>query len=364
MRAGAFLTLDLGAVRANYRRLSALGGTAACAAVLKADAYGLGMAQVAPALVREGCRVFFTAHLDEAIRLRQLVPDDCRIYVLHGPPPGTARDCFQHDVIPVLNEPGQVQEWRALAHRLDRRLPAAIQFDTGMSRMGLSPADLATLGEPRDWLTGLNPLLVMSHLACADEPDHPLNALQRERFDRLRALFPGAQASLANSSGVFLGPDFHYDLLRPGAALYGINPQPGGENPLVRAVSLSARIIQVRDIGPGDIVGYGATYAAAQPTRIATIALGYADGWQRSLSGQGQAFIQGEAVPFVGRVSMDSITLDVSGIDRARLAPGSLVDLLCDEQDVDAVAREAGTIGYEVLTRLGSRFHRVYRDDM
>jgi alanine racemase len=358
-RAGALLTVDLGAIRDNYRLLA--GKTkGACAAVMKADAYGLGMEQVAPALALEGCKVFFTAHLDEGIRLRQLVPEDCAIYVLHGPPPGTARDCFQYDLRPVLNDPGQVQEWRALAHTLGRELPAAIQFDTGMSRMGIAPGDLASMAAHSDWLAGVRPTLVMSHLACADEPLHPLNELQRRRFDSLRELFPGVPASLANSSGVFLGPDYHYDLLRPGAALYGINPQPGHPNPLKQAVSLHARVVQVRTVRDGDVVGYGAHHACTGEQRIATIAVGYADGWHRSLSGRGFAFVDGLRVPIAGRVSMDSITLDVSAISPERVLPGSEVELMGVHQPVDEVAALAGTIGYEVLTRLGSRFHRRY----
>ncbi|WP_020653089.1 alanine racemase [Massilia niastensis] len=362
-RAGAVLTLDLAAVRANYRQLRALGGSAVCAAVMKADAYGLGMEQVAPALALEGCRVFFTAHLGEGMRLRQLLPAGCGIYVLHGPPPGTAHDFLEHDLVPVLNDPGQLQEWRACARRLGRALPAAIQADTGMSRMGLAAADLAALSADPGWLAGVRPQLFMSHLACADEPAHPMNGLQRRRFEQLREVFPGVPASLANSSAVFLGTDYHYDLLRPGAALYGINPQPGAPNPLRQAVSLAARIVQVRTVREGDIVGYGARYVAGGTRRIATIALGYADGWQRALTGRGQAFVDGMAVPFAGTVSMDSITLDVTGIPEARVAPGQLVELLGARQGVDEVAAQAGTIGYEVLTRLGSRFHRVYRDD-
>lgn len=359
-RAGAVLTVDLDAVRANYRLLAAKAPRAACAAVLKADAYGLGMERVAPALAREGCRVFFTAHVAEGMRLRQLVPEHCAIYVLHGPPPGTAPDFYQYDLIPVLNDPGQLREWRAAARQLGRRLPAAIQVDTGMSRMGMAPAELAAESAKPDWLAGLDLKLVMSHLACADEAAHPMNAGQRRRFEQLREVFPGVPASLANSSGVFLGPSFHYDLLRPGAALYGINPQPGQANPLRQAVQLSARIVQVREIAEGAVVGYGARWVAAGPRRIATIALGYADGWLRSLSGRGQAFVDGVAAPFAGTVSMDSITLDVSGLPAERVAPGSMVDLLCAEQDLDAVARDAGSIGYELLTRLGGRFHRRY----
>jgi alanine racemase len=359
-RAGAVLTVDLDAVRANYRLLQERAGGAQVAGVMKADAYGLGMDRVAPALAREGCRVFFTAHLDEGIRLRPMVPSASRIYVLHGPMPGTAADFVEHGLVPVLNEPGQVREWLALGARLDRRLPAAIQVDSGMSRMGLSAADLDALGEPASWLTGLDPVLLMSHLACADVPAHPLNARQLARFDAVRAQFPAMPASLANSSGVFLGPAFHYDLVRPGAALYGINPHPVDPNPLRQAVTLDARIVQLRTVQAGDAVGYGARYTAPGPRRIATIGIGYADGWLRALSGRGQAFIDSVAVPVAGTVSMDSITLDVTGIAEERLVPGSTVELLGPHQSVDAVAAQAGTIGYEVLTGLGGRFERRY----
>lgn len=363
-RAGAILTVDLDAVRANYRLLRERGaqgaGNAACAAVLKADAYGLGMQQVANALLREGCRSFFVAHLDEGIRLRQLIPADCTIHVMHGAMPGAARDCVGHGLLPVLNDPGQVAEWRALARELGRPLPAALQVDTGMSRMGMARLELDRLRQDPAWLEGVDLQLVMSHLACADEPAHPLNEVQRLRFEEVRALFPGVPASLANSSGVFLGDAWHVDLLRPGCALYGIHPQPGHANPLAQAVSLAARVVQLRTVAAGDIVGYGARYVAPGERRIATIAIGYADGWLRALSGRSQAFVDGVAVPFAGTVSMDSITLDVTGIPEARIAPGQAVDLLCAQQTVDDVAVQAGTIGYEVLTRLGSRFHRRY----
>ena len=359
-RAGAVLSVDLEAIRANWRLLRDTAAGAVCSAVMKADAYGLGMDMVAPALAREGCRVFFTAHLEEGMRLRPMLPADAAIYVLHGPPAGTANDFVEHNLIPVLNDPSQIAEWRALCRKLERRLPAALQFDTGMSRMGLAPADVDALLADQAWKDEMKPVLVMSHLACADEPAHPVNAMQRERFAALRARFAGIPGSLANSSAVFLGPDYRHDLVRPGAALYGINPQPGGENPLRQAVSLRARIVQSRSVQAGDIVGYGARYVADGPRRIATIAIGYADGWLRSLSGRGHAFVDGVRVPFAGNVSMDSITLDVTGVPEERVQPGCEVELLGAQQTVDDVAREAGTIGYEVLTGLGSRFHRRY----
>jgi alanine racemase len=359
-RTGAVLTVDLDAIAANYRLLVERAGGAVVAGVMKADAYGLGMPRVAPALVRAGCSVFFTAHVDEGIRLRGIVPATSTIHVLHGPPPGTAADFIEHRLTPVLNDPGQVREWRALCARLGRRLACAVQVDSGMSRMGLAPADLDALGDPRDWLAALEPVLLMSHLACADVPSHPMNARQRARFDAIRAHFPAMPASLANSSAVFLGPDYRYDLVRPGAALYGINPQPGASNPLRQAVSLDARIVQVRTIHAGDAVGYGARYVADGTRRIATIAVGYADGWLRAQSGRGCAYIDGVRVPIAGTVSMDSITLDVTGIPDARLQPGMTVELLGAHQHVDDVAAAAGTIGYEVLTRLGGRFERRY----
>lgn len=359
-RAGAILTVDLDAIRANYRLLVERAGGARVAGVLKADAYGLGMERVARALVREGCRVFFAAHLEEGIRLRPMVPADSTVFVLHGPMPGTAADFVAHALVPVLNDPGQVREWQATCARAGRRLAAAIQVDSGMSRMGLSPADLDALGAPADWVAAMEPVLLMSHLACADVPEHPLNAHQLARFRALRAAFPTMPASLANSSAVFLDHAFHFDLVRPGAALYGINPQPEGPNPLRQAVRLDARIVQLRTVQEGDAVGYGARYIAPGPRRIATIAVGYADGWLRMLSGRGHAWVDGVQVPIAGTVSMDSITLDVTGIPEARLAPGATVELLGAHQHVDAVAAQAGTIGYEVLTRLGSRFERRY----
>jgi alanine racemase len=361
IRAGAVLSVDLDAVRSNYRLLRTTAGAAACSAVMKADAYGLGMDMIAPALADEGCNVFFTAHLEEGLRLRRLVPADCTIYVLHGPPAGTADDLTAANLTPVLNDPAQIEEWRAACRRHGKRLPAALQFDTGMSRMGLAPADVDRLLLDPAWKDDFQPVLVMSHLACADEPAHAMNARQAERFAALRERFPGIPGSLANSSAVFLGAGFHHDLVRPGAALYGINPHPGRDNPLRQAVGLRARIVQTRMVQAADVVGYGARHAVTNPARIATIALGYADGWLRSLSGRGHAFIDGQRVPFAGNVSMDSITLDVTGIPEGRVQPGMEVELLGAHQSVDDVAREAGTIGYEVLTRLGSRFHRVYR---
>lgn len=356
--AGATLTIDLGAIVANWRLLQGRVGRAACAAVLKADAYGLGAAQVGPALAAAGCRQFFVAHLDEAIALRPLLPHDASVSVLHGPMPGSEPDFVAHGVRPVLNSRAQLEGWRALAHRLDRELEAVVQVDTGMARLGLAPEELRGLAaDPQAW-AGVRVGLVMSHLACADEPAHPANAAQRHRFALARRLLPAAPASLANSSGIFLGEDFHFDLVRPGAALYGIAPVAGAPNPLQPVLRLDARVIQVRHVEAGAAVGYGATWHSERPTRIATVAVGYADGWLRSGGNRGAAWFGDVPLPLVGRVSMDTITLDAGALADGELQPGMAVTLIGGRAGLDAVAADAGSIAYELLTGLGRRYAR------
>ena len=358
--AGAILTIDLGAIRANYRRLRERLGGVPCAAVVKADAYGLGAAKVGPALRDEGCEVFFVAHVSEGVELRDAVGDAPAIHVLNGVPSGAEGECAAASLTPVLNSREQAMDWSRHARRLARRLPATIQVDTGMSRLGMTPQDAAWLAADAEALSGIDAGLLMSHLACADEPDHPANKAQRDTFEALRPLFPGLPASLANSSGIFLGSAWRFDLARPGAALYGVNPTPLLANPMLPVVRLQARVVQARTVAAGAGIGYAHMQVAERPMRLATIALGYADGWHRSAAGA--AFFEGVRLPFAGRVSMDSIILDISGLPEGRLKPGDFVDLFGPEQTVDDVAALAGTIGYEVLTRLGNRFHRIYLD--
>ncbi len=359
-RSGAILTVDLAAIRANYRLLRARAAPAVCAAVLKSDAYGLGAPAVGAAIYAEGCRHFFVAHLDEGIALRAHLAPDAAIFVLHGPPPDTEAEFTEHDLIPVLNSVPQVAGWRQHAGARGRLLPAVIQVDSGMSRMGMSPAEVAQwLADPH-FLDGIALRCVMSHLACADQPDNPMNALQLARFAALRASLPSCAASLANSSAIFLSPDYHFDLVRPGAALYGIAPHAGRANPMAPVVRLQGRIVQTRVIERGDHVGYSLRYTATETRRVATVAVGYADGWLRSMSNHGLALVDGVRVPQIGTISMDSITLDVSAVPAERVRPGQLVDLICAEHTVDAVAALANTIGYEVLTNLGSRYYREY----
>lgn len=364
-RAGAFLTIDLAAVQANYRTLCKL-ALGACAAVVKADAYGLGAARVAPALARAGAETFFTALLDEAIAVRHSlasVRPAPTIYVLNGLAAGPAADFLAHDIYPVLNSLGEIEAWAAAARTAGRALPAAIHIDTGMNRLGLPAPELDVLAAEPDRLTGIDVRVVMSHLACADIPDHTLNGEQLTAFTTARGRLPAAPASLANSSGIFLGAPYHFDLARPGAALYGINPTPGHTNPMRQVVRLQGKILQVREIDAPRTVGYGAAFRAAGPTRVATVALGYADGYLRSLSHRGSARIDGQQVSLIGPVSMDLSTFDVTNVSREAARPGALVDLIGTDLSVDDVADAAGTIGYEILTALGHRYHRVYTGD-
>ena len=361
--AGAQLSIDLDAIAANWRALGArLEGGARAGAVVKADAYGLGMAAVAPALHAAGCREFFTASLDEATALRALLAD-CRISVFFGPQPGEAAEFSHHGLTPVLNDLGQIKIWRDHTNQGGAG-KAVLQIDTGMSRLGMPPEEVARLVAEPEHLAGLVIAFLMSHLACAEQPEHPMNAAQLNEFkaalDALGSSAAAAGASLANSSGIFLGPEFHFDLARPGAALYGLNPTPGEANPMSEVVRLQGKILQVRRVDSPRSVGYGAAHTVTRPSRIATVPVGYADGYLRSASNQASGYVRGVQVPVVGRVSMDMITLDVTDIPPEHVQPGTPVDLIGGPYPIDALAADAGTIGYEILTSLGRRYRRRY----
>lgn len=359
--AGALLTIDLAALRANYRLLRDRVAPAECAGVIKADGYGLGAAHVARALVAEGCRTLIVAHLSEALVVRKAVPEAERVIVLHGPTPGAEATFHANGIIPVLNSPEQIAGWAGLSRALGQTLPALLQVDTGMSRFGLSEMELADLLARPDGLAGIGLLYVMSHLACADEPERSASATQLAAFQRMRAQVearvPGVKASLSASSGIFLGPDYHFDLVRPGAALYGVTPQPGRPNPLRAVIGLQGRVVQTRTVPTGTPIGYGHTVTTTRPTRLATVAVGYADGFLRSTGEDGAAWFGETRLPLMGRVSMDSIIFDTTDLPEP-IAPGALVELIGPHRDIDAVAQAAGTIGYEILTGLGHRYAR------
>jgi alanine racemase len=324
------VSVDHRALIANWRLLKSM--TAGdCAAVVKANGYGLGIETVAPALAEAGCQTFFVAHTSEGVKLRQLLRD-VRIIVLHGAhEPKLLKD---YNLVPCLNGP-QDLHWPG---------PAWLHVDTGMNRLGFDSQNIPD---------SLKPIGIMSHLACSDEREHHMNTAQLKKFRAVRARYAGLPASFANSSGVFLGPHYHFDLLRPGVALYGVNPSPWQSNPMQRVVSVHVPVLQLREIAAGETVGYSATWQAERRTRLATIECGYADGLLRSLSGRGYAAIHGVKVPFAGRVSMDMIILDVT--DAPLVQVGDAVELIGEHISVDDVAVAAGTIGYEVLTSLKVR---------
>jgi alanine racemase len=357
---GGILTIDLGAIAQNWRLMKDRAQPAECAAVVKADAYGLGIEPVAQTLAKVGCHTFFVAHFAEATRVRRAVPL-AHVYVLNGLPPGSEPLFVQARLRPVLGTLGELKRWREAGGG-----PAALHVDTGMNRLGLSMTDAQALATAPDWRHAQFDF-VMSHLVASEEPDNPLNGAQARHFERMADIF-GARAkrrSLANSSAHFLPDPPRYDLTRPGYALYGGNPTPGQPNPMHPVVKLEATIIQIRTIEPGDTVGYNAQWTAKRQSRIATISLGYADGWLRSLSATatrtgGVAVVAGVRCPFAGRVSMDLITVDVTDVPDGQPRVGQTVTLIGDGIGVDDVADMANTNGYEILTSLGGRYTRRY----
>jgi alanine racemase len=356
------ITVDLVAIANNWRALSELVAPAECAGVVKADAYGLGAVAIIPALAQAGCRTFFVATTAEATTARTLAPE-ARVLVLDGLLPGAADTLLDARAIPVLASVGEVREWADVAKARGERLAAALQVDTGLHRLGLSDADIVSL-KVDAVLDAIDVVLVMSHLASADVPDDPKNAAQRDAFEQKRAQFPGTPASLAASDGLMLGAPFHYDLVRPGYALYGGQASQAGPAPVTPVVRVEARVLQVRDVPEGETVGYSATWRAARPSRVAIVAGGYADGLARGLSSAtgtpgAVVIVAGQRVPLIGRVSMDLITLDVTDVS-GEISRGDLVSLIGPGLTIEAMGRAAGTIGYEVLTRLGTRFARRY----
>ncbi|MBB5703198.1 alanine racemase [Ochrobactrum daejeonense] len=359
LAAGGVLTIDLAALRHNYTAVARRIAPTRAAAVVKADAYGLGANRVAPAFYEAGCRDFFVAHLGEAIVLKPALKPDATLYVLNGLQPGTEAACARESIVPVLNSLEQVENWAALAAANGKKLPALLQVDTGMSRLGLSVQELDQLADNLSLLDGIDVRFIMSHLASGDEPENPANARQLAAMRAALARLPKLPVAFANSGGSFLDKSYHFDLARPGVALYGVGPNTG-DNPILPVLTLSARVIQVRDVDKGAAIGYGGTYIARGPMRVATIAVGYADGWFRSLSNKGSAFYGETRLPVIGRVSMDSITLDVSALPADTLRLGSLVELIGPHQRLEDVARDCDTIPYEILTALGNRYARVY----
>jgi len=356
----AELTVRLGALADNYREVLRRAPGAWAIPVVKANAYSLGIDHVAPTLAAAGAETFFVARVEEGVKLRALLPA-VRILILDGVNPGTAPALISHRLMPVLNSPEEVTLWCELGKRERRTLEAAIQIDTGMNRSGVSHSELAQLERKlKQGLAGIDLKLVMSHLACADDPDHPMNRAQLERFRTALARLPSAPASLAATAGIELGRDYIFDAVRPGMALCGGKPMPSRPNPYRTVAILTSRVLQLRRVDKGETVGYGATFAAARPTILATVAVGYADGLMRANGGRGKALLGGVRVGFAGRISMDLAVLDVTDVPADVLTPGVEAELLGETITLEEVADAAGTISHEVLTAISPRARRVY----
>jgi alanine racemase len=358
------LTVDLDAIVANWRKLEKTAVPAECAGVVKADAYGCGTGPVARALAGAGCKTFFVASLDEAVAARAAVPQ-AALYVLDGFFQNCGDGYAKIDARPVIGDLNELAEWDVFCRRSGWTGGAAIHIDTGMNRLGLTIAEAQGI-IPRINAGDHGISLVMSHLACAELLNHPLNARQLASFREIASLFAGVPASLSNSSGVFLGAQFQFDMVRPGAALYGVNPTPEADNPMQPVVDLKARIVQVRNVDKGETVGYGGTWTARRPTKLAIVSAGYADGYFRAGSSNdgtrgAEVVVAGKRCPVAGRVSMDLIAVDVTDLEKNAARRGHMATLIGEGITVDELAHHFGTIGYEVLTSLGSRYARVYR---
>ncbi|MDQ2081006.1 alanine racemase [Xanthobacteraceae bacterium Astr-EGSB] len=363
LETGAILSIDLSAITTNWRSLASRVAPAECAAVVKADAYGCGAEPVARALADAGCRVFFVASLAEARKVRAIAPN-ATVYALNGLPPGSASAFADADVRPVIGSLIELAEWDAYRAASQWRGGCALHFDTGMNRLGLSldeaPALATRLNSQNHGIS-----LVMSHFVCSEAPADPLNERQIEAFRDVRLLFRGVTSSLANSSGIFIGASAHGDLVRPGYALYGGNPLPGQPNPMKAAIGLKGRIVQIRNVPQGGTVGYGAAWTAPSPAKIAVVSVGYADGYVRAAGGAegrpgAQVVVAGRHCHVVGRISMDLSTVDITALPEHAVRRGDFATLIGGDITIDDLAAWTGTIGYEVLTNLGARYHRVW----
>jgi alanine racemase len=358
------LTVDLDAIVANWRKLEKTAVPAECAGVIKADAYGCGVDPVARALADAGCKTFFVATLDEARAARAAVPS-AAIYVLSGFLQNCGDAFAKIDAKPVIGDIQELAEWDVFCRRSGWAGGAAIHIDTGMNRLGLTVADAQGI-LPRINSGDHGITLVMSHLACAENLHHPLNAKQLASFREIASVFSGVPASLSNSSGVFLSPQFQFDLVRPGAALYGVNPTPEADNPMQPVVELKARIVQIRHIERGESVGYGGTWTARRPTRLAVVSTGYADGYFRAGGSNdgtrgAEVMVAGKRCPVAGRISMDLMAVDITDLPHNAARRGHMATLIGEGITVDELAHHFGTIGYEVLTSLGPRYARIYK---
>ena len=360
---GGQLSIDVGALARNWRALDKVSAGALTGAVVKADAYGTGIDMACKALFAAGARFFFAATPDEALAVRAALPE-AHVFVLNGLYPGAANLYVRQNLMPVISSMAMLDEWLAKCVERNEAYPAAFHFDTGMNRLGFRLNEALAVRE-RIGALGYAPQMVMSHLACADIPNHEKNRTQLALFGSVMGQFPGVPASLANSAGLMTGRDYHFQMVRPGIALYGGKAVTGRKNPMAPVVRLHVPILQVKEARTGETVGYGANYSLSRDSRLAIVGHGYADGYLRSLSstnarGGGKIGVRGQICPVIGRVSMDTLIVDITELGPDIPSPGEGVEVLGDLIGVDDVAEAGGTIGYEILTSLKGRYSRNY----
>lgn len=359
------LTIDLAAIQSNWLKLQTISAGASVAGVIKSNAYGLGANPVGNALYSVGCREFFFASLDEALAARAFLPDAAIIYLLGGIHTGDEPLLIKSNIRPVLCSISAIERWAKANSALSSIAPSAIKINTGMTRFGLDVREFESLINNASLLRAINVVLLMSHLACADERNHPLNILQQNTFSNcvklIQPLVPTLRFSLANSSGIFLGNEWHFDLLRPGAALYGINPVPDNSNPMLPVVRLSLPIMQVRTLDVSAAIGYGSSVVLPEEARIAVVAGGYADGLHRTLGLQPEGYLNGQLVKSIGRMSMDSTMFDISSISLPNdHLLGQEIEVINCSLSLQYLHKKNASLGYEILTSLGARYKRKY----
>ncbi len=360
--ATAVIDIDLEIIKHNYLFLqSNLAPGCQSAAVLKANAYGLGASRIGKALLEVGCQHFFAATLEEAIELRQALKNSqISIFKLNGLLPGMEKLCLEYDITPVLNAPEQISFWAQVAKNYGRRLPAAFHIDTGLCRAGINREYGPEIANDTELFSYLDIKFILSHLACSDQPGHEKNKIQLDRFKNVLQYFPHIPASFCNSHGIFLGKDYHFQQVRPGRSLYGVGSRSLTAQGFRQAIQVYVKILQVRDVAPGESVGYNATYHISRPSRLAILSMGYADGLLRTRTHKGVFHIQGHPAYIAGRISMDLVTVDVTDVPQQYLYPGAWVEYIGDHMSVDDAAEAAGTISHEILVNLGSRYFKNY----
>lgn len=355
------LEINLSAIKANYRLLKNICEMTKVGAAVKANSYGLGAIEISKTLLEENCRYFFVASSNEGISLRKAIGEEVNILILNGVFEHDALELIEYNLIPVLNNLNQIKIWQKFSSLKNQLLPCYLHFNTGINRLGLNHNEIEQLINNRDLLKGLNVEYIISHLSASEDSDNPYNLEQLNKFKAYLEYFPNAKASLANSGGIFLGKDYHFNLVRPGAALYGLNPLGSNKpNPMQNPVILKAPIIHLQNLTYGSRIGYNMTFTTKRDSLIATLPFGYADGFSRNFSNQGTVFINSRSVPIIGRISMDLVNIDVTDLPPSDIFLGQEVEIIGNNCTPDKIADIIGTIGYEILTSLGNRYKRIY----